>query len=482
MPRSSLITRLLVALLVGVALWYVWMIASAKLEWGGSSPEQHWLGTVPGVQTRAVSQYCTGVLVTPQGTWLVGRLEDAYEPFQPSAAMVDLNAVLHGKAPAPPKEPGAFGSLIPSRERETTFISRLDANGQFTPVAHLSGAACLVASPDGAHLYLLSDANRPDDAAAQTVVFRSDDQGQHWTWMAAGFFPEADRVADNLTPYFYNKDEVWAWGSPGTADDEASADPSGAIPTGVYYSRDGGAHSAPVVAPQSLLVPREYAQGKRPDIVEWRTAEGESGDVRSHVLQQDAQHAMIWVSQRFWGSHPDGQSNNLAIDITTRASLTRTTGGWQVGRLEREDGLFVTALADNGDGRVIGLIDRGGYGHTVVAELNTTTLAWQPLSDLPSVFSPLAADTQARGLWVGRNSLLLNTSSEHHPPRWLYWWGDANISAEAVFYSKDWGQSWQRLAVDGYMGVRGFDGGSDRVFWSQQKSADDTGIGSYSLH
>ena len=134
------------------------------------------------------------------------------------------------------------------------------------------------------------------------------------------------------------------------------------------------------------------------------------------------------------------------------------------------------------DGRVIGLIDRGGYGHTVVAELNTTTLAWQPLSDLPSVFSPLAADTQARGLWVGRNSLLLNTSSEHHPPRWLYWWGDANISAEAVFYSKDWGQSWQRLAVDGYMGVRGFDGGSDRVFWSQQKSADDTGIGSYSLH
>ena len=59
MPRSALITRLIVALLIGLALWYIWIITSAKLEIGGASPDQQTLGTLQGVRPRAVSLDCT---------------------------------------------------------------------------------------------------------------------------------------------------------------------------------------------------------------------------------------------------------------------------------------------------------------------------------------------------------------------------------------------------------------------------------------
>ncbi|WP_460150413.1 hypothetical protein [Pseudomonas sp. S3_A03] len=40
MPRSILIPRLVVALLVGAALWYMWIITGPKLEIGGASLDQ----------------------------------------------------------------------------------------------------------------------------------------------------------------------------------------------------------------------------------------------------------------------------------------------------------------------------------------------------------------------------------------------------------------------------------------------------------
>ncbi len=131
---------------------------------------------------------------------------------------------------------------------------------------------------------------------------------------------------------------------------------------------------------------------------------------------------------------------------------------------------------------MLGLIDHGPDGQAVVAEMNTTTLAWQPLGEVPNVFSPLAASTVAQKLWVGRNSLMISTYSQHQPPRWLYWWGKASISSGAVFYSTNWGQSWRRLALDGAEhGIRGFDGASDRVFWARQSHLYDVGIHAYGL-
>lgn len=453
MPRSTLIARVLFTLVVVLALWYCWILISATQQIGGASPAQQTLGTLPGVRPRAVAKDCTGVVVTAQGTWLVGRVENEYEQLAPSAERIDLNGLVAGK---------------PRDTSQTSVIARLDADGVFKPVAQVSGTACLVTSADGARVVLLTDIYRADDGGAQNVVFRSDDQGKSWAWLRDGFFPDVSGAATTITPYFYGKDEVWAWR---WADDIEPL-------SGVFYSADGGAHSTPITVTEPLAVTADYVRSQHPDIQEWR----DSVDQLTHVLQVSPQRAFIWVSQRYWASHPDGKSDNLAFSVTTRVQVQRVAGQWQVENLQRDNGLYISELADNGAGRVIGLIDQGSSGRTLVAELDTGSLAWKPLGELPNVFSPLPAKTRAFGLWVGRNSLLVNTYSGHRPPRWLYWWSEANISADAVFYSQDWGQSWKRLALDGYMGVRGFEGKSDRVIWSQQDYGADTVLNTYRLH
>ena len=491
MPRSKLLTTLFVALLAGAALWYVWMIASAKLQWGGSSPDQQLLGTVKDTRLRAMTQYCTGVTVTAQGTWLVARLESEARELEPSADVVDLDAVVYGKPEEnkASEEPGAFARLLSRNDNETSFISRLDAQGQFQLVAHVSGAACLVATADGASVFLLTGLDRPETASTdelrQTVVLRSDDQGRRWTWLSKGWFAEADQLAWNLNLYFHGANEVWALGRPGAADDGSGEATPGVVSTGVSYSADRGASSTPITAPESLLVSTEYLRDKRPEITDWHTTDGEHGEIRSHVLQLDAQRAYIWVSQRFWGSNPDGVGDNVAFNVTTRARLQAKAGQWQVVDVLREDNLFIGKLVQNAAGRAIGLIDQGDRGREVVAELDTTALTWHALSELPSVFSPLASDSQLREghFWVGQDTLLINTSSEHRPPRWLYGWSDASISADGVFYSKDWGRSWQRLAIEGYLGIVGFLPAQDRVIWAKGNWYDnnDGGIYSYGL-
>jgi len=491
MPRSKLLVTLSVTLIGAAALWYVWMLVSAKLELGGASPDQQTLGRVQDTQQRAMTQYCTGVVATPQGTWLVGRVEASSNLLPAAPEALDLDAVVYGKAVAPKDEEGsgAFASLMPRSEKEVSFISRLDANGQFQRVAQVGEVACLVASPDGSSVFLLTGLKRPqtagrDDDIRQTVVLRSDDQGKSWTWLRQGLFPEVEQLAESLKLYFHGPDEVWAMGSPSGPDNESGADRPGAIATGLFYSADRGASSTPIVAAESLLVPAEYAHGKRPEVVEWHSGDT-YGQISSHVVQLDAQRAVLWVSQRFWGSNPDGVSDHIASNVTTRAQLQRVGGHWQVTSVQREDGLYVNALEDNGVGRVVGLIDQGTRGRDRVAELDTTTFAWRVLSELPSVFAPLASESHLRGsnFWVGHNSLLINIWSEHQPPRWLYGWSDAHISANATFYSKDWGQSWQRLAIDGYLGTLGFQGADDRVIWAKGNwyNNNDLGVYSYGL-
>ncbi|MDO7898775.1 hypothetical protein [Pseudomonas citrulli] len=482
MPRSKRFTQLFVALLAVAALWYMWTITSAKLEWGGDSPDRQQVGAVKDTRQRAMTQYCTGVVATPKGTWLVGRLERDAQALEPGAEVQDLDVVVYGKPKETEAAPqlGAF-SIFSARETETSFISRLDAQGQFQLVAHVSGAACLVASPDGASLFLLTGLDRPDaetsEGPRQTVVLRSDDQGMHWTWLKNGFFADTDQVAWSLEPYFHGQDEVWAWGSLS----EIGAQKPDGVATGLFYSADRGATSTPIVSAESLLVTAQYARDQRPDVVQWHTEAEDQGEIRGHVIQVDGQRALIWLSQRFWGSHPDGKRGNIVVNVTTRAELQRQAGKWQIVARQRDDKLFIDALAQNEAGRVFGLIDQGHQGRDVVAELDTSTQTWRPVGELPSVFAPLASDSRLRGhgFWAGQNTLLINTSSEHRPPRWLYWWSDASISADGVFYSRDWGRSWHKLAVDGYLGVLGFQPGQDRVFWAKGNWYDNNDLGVY---
>ncbi|WP_416771366.1 hypothetical protein ACMGT0_02495 [Pseudomonas sp. RHF3.3-3] len=502
MSRLKLLIKLPVILIVAAALWYMWIILSAKLEWGGGSPDQQTLGAVQDVRQRAMTQFCTGVVATPQGTWLVGRVEADAKDLQPAANVVDLDAVLYGK-PAQTEdkdaeESGTFSSFLSPRQKETTFISRLNDQGRFELVAHITDPACLVASPDGSRVFLLSGLDRPetdtppDDgkpqvlfAGTQSAVFRTDDQGKHWSWLPKGFFSEADHIAWNLKPYFHGQNEIWAWSSPSQESMGYGDIPDG-ISTGVFYSADGGATNTEIFASQSLLVTQAYAQGKRQEVTEWFKDSSDTGDLQTHVTQLDAQHAIIWVSQRFWGRNPAEGDRNLAVSVTTRAQLKRDASQWQVESVQREDALFIDALVDNGNGRVMGLIDQGDRGQTWIGELDIAKLGWSIVGELPSVFGPMGSHTQLREghFWMGQNSLLINTSSNHHPPRWMYWWSKATISADGVFYSTDWGRSWQRLAIDGYLGILGFQQAQDRVFWAKGNwyNSRDLGVYSYGLH
>lgn len=138
-------------------------------------------------------------------------------------------------------------------------------------------------------------------------------------------------------------------------------------------------------------------------------------------------------------------------------------------------------MIENASGRVIGLMNQDNQSRAVIAQLDTNAFTWQALSELPSVFSPLPSDTMLResNFWVGQNTLVINTSSEHYPPRWLYWWSDAQVSGDGVFYSKDWGRSWQQLAIDGYLGTLGFQGEQDRVVWGKGNTHNSNDLGIY---
>lgn len=82
--------------------------------------------------------------------------------------------------------------------------------------------------------------------------------------------------------------------------------------------------------------------------------------------------------------------------------------------------------------------------------------------------------------------LLANTDSRYHVPQWLSLkknGGSSRISADAVFYSRDGGRSWSRLAIAGYLGVLGLDRNQDQVFWANGNwyDSDDRRIYRYGL-
>lgn len=490
MPRSKLLLTLPAVLIGGAALWYMWMIGSARLEWGGSAPDKQTVGTVLDVNQREMSQYCTGVMVTPQATWLIGRSEESPKNLGLAADVIDLNAQVYGD----PVKPGQAPQDTPDRsadgERETTLISRLEPNGHFHTLAHVGGPACLIASPDGANVFLLTGLNRPARATTtttaidQTVVLRSEDQGKSWRWLENGLFPQANQIASNLTPWFHGSDEVWAWGYPSGTDNESGEDSPGAIATGVFYSDDLGTSSTQLFAHDSLLVSGEYARDKRPEVVEWSQDSGMYGEIKTHVSQLDAQHAVIWVSQSFRGRNPDPKKiDNEFFNVTTQATARRTGGQWQITSVQHDDGLFIDELAENDNGRIMGLIAQNHQRNDVIAELDRAKLTWQPQGQLPSPFAPLASSSilREKNFFVGHDTLLINTSSQHHPARWLSGGSDASISAEAVFYSKDWGRSWRKLAIDGYLGILGFQGTQDRVIWAKADDNRDLGVYAYGL-
>ncbi|MFD2014285.1 hypothetical protein ACFSHO_15760 [Acinetobacter vivianii] len=111
--------------------------------------------------------------------------------------------------------------------------------------------------------------------------------------------------------------------------------------------------------------------------------------------------------------------------------------------------------------------------------------------ELYPILSPFNGSSYVYDIWITHDALLITIMSEHIAARILQpsTWrkptsSGGTVSANAVFYSKDWGTSWQKLAIKGYLRVLGVEANSDQVFWvdgSVYESKKDTHIYSHQL-
>ncbi|MDL5594737.1 hypothetical protein QS468_18620 [Bacillus subtilis] len=493
--RSLIVPLAAVALAAMVPLGFIWIITSAKLELGGASPDEAVVGSVERIGQRAMEQYCTGVVATPRNTWLVGRMEG--DRSEGDAVGQDLGQLIRGEKKPDDEEEHSFTpfSSAFTQEAQATYLSRLDDQGRFVQVAHLDETACLVANADGSSLFLLTGVDRPGkdplEGLQQTVVLRSDDQGASWQVLPDGFFPEADDLAWSLKPYFHDADQVWAWATlPQSATPSAGygyePDTTADNRAGLYYSPDRGRTRQALVAPENLLVSLDEIRKRAPADAEWGDSAGTFGTITPHVWQYDDDHAALWIGQSFLYGKPGGDYLDTPLFVTTRAELVREGGQWRIGPLQRDTGVLVEELVGTGQGQVYGVISREGTHATEVAEWQRENASWQVNGELPSPFWPLQAFTGLRLFLAGDGVLLANTDSRYHVPQWLSLkknGGSSRISADAVFYSRDGGRSWSRLAIAGYLGVLGLDRNQDQVFWANGNwyDSDDRRIYRYGL-
>ncbi|MFX7540772.1 hypothetical protein ABTJ80_19920, partial [Acinetobacter baumannii] len=90
--------------------------------------------------------------------------------------------------------------------------------------------------------------------------------------------------------------------------------------------------------------------------------------------------------------------------------------------------------------RVIAVLDHPDESRSLIAELDRDALEWKITGKLPSPFWPLPSSSGLREFYMGRNVLLANTMSHYEVPLWLYPDEEpASVSANAVYYSDDWG-------------------------------------------
>jgi hypothetical protein len=430
--RSTVIQLFVVLPIALVAIAYGWVLIRAHDELGGSQPNQQILGQTLNDGQRAMDQACTGVVVTKQSVWLVGRRETADDEVSLKGA-VNLDSFLPG------------GSRPDTSEKEVSQISRLGGDGAFHTVAYINGYACPVASADRASLLLLTGAQLPeskDGQQTQTAVFRADGQGKNWQIAQAGFMAAADWLAWSLKPYFHGDREVWAAGQ-----------------GKFFYSSDDGSHASAVESTSPLWEP--------PRDIPAPTA-GDAGDIEAHIVQFSKERAAAWVSRSYW------DSESKLRTFTRETQLTLHDGHWEAGEIRTTPGLYLDEVKDNGAGRVVAELRRDGRDGDELAELGADGHSWRKLGDLPNPFWPLPASSRIRpnqqtNFYVNGELILATIMSEHQTiqPSLRASSKPAKIEGNGVFFSTDSGSHWKQLAIPGYLGVLGFDSDKKQVYWNK---------------
>ncbi|WP_445404446.1 hypothetical protein [Acinetobacter vivianii] len=455
---------------------YLTIITAAKYEWLGEKPQNKIIGSVESPFQREMQQYCTGIKITPSGTWLVARSDSTYFSYDKPSKSFDLNTLL------PPKKADEYSNFLGfSKEIPITYISRLNDQGHFEEVARFEGVGCLV--PILNSVLVLTDLNKgQQDYSKQTAVFRSDDQGRHWKIQNEGFFSSVEQQAWTVRPTAYKDNALWVW------KDFAFEQPTEGLaanqPSGLYFSKDQGKNIETIMASAPLLFDITSLTDKSNLDPDWKA--DDLGEIKAFITQLHDDHAILWVTQVFSRALTTG-----SFQVTTQAKLDRINDKWVMGEVKRIQGLAIKKLAQNTQGKVITIQNYMDQDQDVIAELLPENLSWKIHGTLPHPFSPFNGSSYVYDIWITHDALLITTMSEHIAARILQpsTWrkptsSGGTVSATAVFYSKDWGTSWQKLAIKGYLRVLGVEANSDQVFWvdgSVYESKKDTHIYSHQL-
>lgn len=464
---------LLILIILG---FYLTIITAAKYEWFGEKPQKQIFASVDTPFQREMQQFCTGIKVTPSGTWLVARDDSPNLSDDETSKSFNLNSLL------PAKEADEYSNFMGmNREEPITYVSKLNNQGHFEEVARLQGIGCLV--PILNSVLLLTDVNQGQQGySKQTAVFRSDDQGRHWKIQNEGFFAPVQQQAWTIRPTAYKDNALWAW------KDFPFEQPTEGLaanqPSGLYFSKDQGKSIETIMASAPLLLDITSLPDKANLNPDWKA--DDLGEIKAFITQTHDDHVILWVTQIFSQALTTGP-----FQVTTRAKLDRVNGKWIMGEVKRIQGLAIKKLAQNTQGKIITIQNQMDQDQDVIAELVPENLSWKIHGTLPHPFSPFNGSSYVYDIWITHDALLITTMSEHiaarilQPSTWRKPAGSGGtVSATAVFYSKDWGTSWQKLAIQGYLKVLGVEVNSDQVFWvegSVYENKKDTHIYSHQL-
>ncbi|WP_233832523.1 hypothetical protein [Paraburkholderia sp. ZP32-5] len=429
--RLSIVKLCVIVPIALLLIAFVWVLARAHLELGGSQPNQQILGRALTDGQRAMDQACTGVVTTKQSVWLVGRIETEDGQNPPQGA-INLDSLL----PA--------GSTPDTDSHEVSEISRLGSDGAFHTVAYINGEACALPSADKASMLLLTGAQPPEKKAGlqtQTAVFQADDQGKNWRVLQGGFMADAGWLAWGLNPYFHGSNEVWAAGQ-----------------GKLFYSSDQGAHAQAIESTDQLWQAPQGTLSYTP---------GDPVDIAAHVIQFNDQQATAWVSQSYWDTDRKRQT------FTRETQLTLHDGHWEAGAIRTTQGLYLDEVKDDGAGHVIAELSRSIHAEDELAELGQDGHSWSKLGDLPNPFWPLPASSSIRSnqqtnFYVSGPLILATITSEYETVQPSFLGSKrAKIEGNGVFFSNDKGNHWKKLAIPGYLGVLGFNAEKKQVYWDK---------------
>ncbi|MGU7769652.1 hypothetical protein ACV229_05665 [Burkholderia sp. MR1-5-21] len=454
-PKTLLLAFLWFVTLAALA-WLLMIMRGAN-GWGGTSLPDKPLSTNT-IEGR-FPDFCAPMVRTPLATWLLTYQDDdhAVPTWKAGASALSLETLLPPvKQNVSASDDSSFAAYLPKDTHWSTLVSKLDASGTIRPVAVVQDIACLHATPDGSTAYLLTNADNPvkparDDANArtpQTVVFRTDDQGAHWTWMKNGFFVDAAWQASELQPSFYKGREAWAWSNVGKlsllpAAVKAGGDAlQGAMQ--LYYSPDGGETVQTIKPSGPLILSRDEASSHFPSDAQFDVG-GDLDEAKGFVVQVSDDRAIAWVSQSFYYGVPNSHYGTLYA-ILTQVELRREGTNWVMGPVKRTDGANLDHVVHTPDGQIYAVMERS-RDTDVVARFDMSSLSWQTLAAPANPFWPFPSRTDIRDLWASNGHLVVSTRSSYTVPRWVYPFGYDNMHVEGdVYYaSDDRGQHWTHV-------------------------------------